>query len=75
MLSKQLYIVNIRCYKIEQLKLHGLLHDVKGGGGQKQSYEQSSFQHLTVTLKCNSFFYKILVKNTTNSTNTLEKCT
>ena len=58
MFSKQLCIVNIRCYKIEQLKLHGSLLDMKGGGGQKQP----SFQHLTVTLKCNSFFTKFLLK-------------
>ena len=38
--SKQLCIVNIRCYKTEQLKLHRSLLGVKGGGGrQKQPSE------------------------------------
>ena len=62
MFSKQLCIVNIRCYKIEQLKLHRSLLDVKGGGGQKQPSEQPSFQHLTVTLKCNILFTKFKLK-------------
>ena len=71
MFSKLLCIVNIRCYKVDQLKLHrSLILGVKGGGGQKQP----SPQHLTVTLKCNIFFQN-LVKSTTSSTNTLEKCT
>ena len=34
----------LRCYKIEQLKLHRSLLGVKGGGGQKQSPEQPSLQ-------------------------------
>ena len=39
-------------YDKEQLKLHQSLLGVKfGGGGQKQPYEQPSFQHLAVTLK------------------------
>ena len=49
--SKLLCIVNISCYKKEQLKLHRSLLGVKGGGGPKQP----SLQHLTVTLKCNIF--------------------
>ena len=78
MFSKLLCIVNIRCYKIEQLKVHQSLLGVKGGGGvggQKQPSEQPSPQHSTVMLKYNIFFYQILVKSAPNSTNTLGKCT
>ena len=73
MSSKLLCIVIISCYKKEQLKLHRSLLGVKGGGA-KQPSEQPSLQHLTVTPKCN-IFGPNLVKSTTNSTNTLQKCT
>ena len=67
MFSKLLCIVNISCYKIEHMKLYRSLLGVKGeGGGPKQPSEQPSLQHLTLTLK-----NQILVKSTTNSTNTL----
>ena len=69
MFLKLLCIVNISCYKKEELKLHRSLLGVKGGG-----QKQPSLQHLTVTLKYN-IFDQILVKSTTNSTNTLGKCT
>ena len=44
------------------------------GGGQNQPSEQPSFQHLAVSVKI-KFVGQILVKSTTNSTNTLRKCT
>ena len=75
MFSKLLCIINISCYKKEQLKLHRPLLGVKGGGeGPKKPSEQPSLQHLTVTLKCN-ILDQILVRSTTNLTNTLGKCT
>ena len=67
-------IVNISSYEKEQLKLHRSLVGVKGGGGQKQPSEQPSLQYLAVTLK-SIFLGHILVESTTNSTNTLGKCT
>ena len=71
MFLKLLYIVNINSYKKEKLKLHRSFLDVKGG---KQPCEQHSLQHLTVTVKINIFML-ISVESTTNSRNTLRKCT
>ena len=53
MFSKPLCIVNKSSYEKEQLKLHQSFLGVKGGGGQKQPFEQPSLQHLAVTLKIN----------------------
>ena len=53
MFSKLLCIVNKSSYEKEQLKLHQSLLGVKEGGGQNQSSEQPSLQHLGVTLKIN----------------------
>ena len=60
-------IVDISSYKKEQLKLHGSLLGVKGGGGSAS--EQSSLQHLAVMIKLIVLGH--LVKSATNSTNTL----
>ena len=66
MFSKLLCIVNISCYKKEQLILHQSLLGVKGGGAKQPS----------PTFNCNAkmqyFFTKSLVKSTTNSTKLLE---
>ena len=54
MFSKLRCIVNKSSYEKEQLKLHQSLLGVKeGGGGQNQPSEQSSLQHLAVSLKIN----------------------
>ena len=68
MFSKLLCIVNKSSYKKEQLKLHQSLLGVKGGEGK-----QPSLQHLAVTLK-SICVGQILVKSTTNLTNTFQKC-
>ena len=74
MFSKPLCIVNISSYEKEQLKLRRPILGVKGGWGQKHLSKQPSLQHLAVTLKI-IMVGQILVKITTNSTNTIRKCT
>ena len=69
MFSKLLCIVNISCYKKEQLKLHRSLLGVKGGS------KTALGTALSPTFNCNAkliFLDQISGKSTTDSTKLLE---